>query len=241
MSTFVLVHGSWRDGSVWNRVIDRLQHHGHNAFGPTVAGHGKGVCKQVSHAQSTRSIVDFIVSRDLTDIVLLGHSYGGTIISKVVEVIPERVRRLVFWNGFVLNDGSTLLEAVPPHYRALFEQLAEASPDNTVMLPFSIWREAFINDADLDVARASYEQLSAEPYQQMTEPLDLRKFYTLDTPRSYLNGTEDIALPQGEWGWHPRMSSRLGLYRLVQMPGSHEVIFTDPNGLADKIVEAGRD
>jgi hypothetical protein len=66
-------------------------------------------------------------------------------------------------------------------YRALFEQLAEASPDNSVMLPFSIWREAFINDADLDVARASYEQFSPEPYQQMTEPLDLRKFYTLDT------------------------------------------------------------
>jgi hypothetical protein len=37
---------------------------------------------------------------------------------------------------------------------------------------------------------------------------------------------EDNALPQGaEWGWHPRMSSRLGLFRLVQMPGSHEVIF----------------
>jgi hypothetical protein len=102
----------------------------------------------------------------------------------------------------------------------LFERLAEASPDNSVMLPFSIWREAFINDADLDVARASYEQLS---------------------PRSYLNGTEDIALPPGEWGWHPRMSSRLGLYRLVQMPGSHEVIVSDPNGLADKIMEAGRD
>ena len=109
------------------------------------------------------------------------------------------------------------------------------------MLPFSIWREAFINDADLDVARASYEQLSPEPYQQMTEPLDLRKFYTLDTPRSYLNGTEDVALPPGEWGWHPRMSSRPGLYRLVQMPGSHLVIFTDPNSLADKIIEAGRD
>ena len=174
----------------------------------------------VNRPQSTRSIVDFIVSRDLTDIVLLGHSYGGTIISKVVEVIPERVRRLVFWNGFVLNDGESLLSAVPPHYRALFGQLAEASPDNSVMLPFSIWREAFINDADLDGARASYEQLSPEPYQQMTEPLDLRKFYTLDTPRSYLNGTEDIALPPGEWGWHPRMSRRLGLYRLVQMPGS---------------------
>ena len=71
----------------------------------------------------------------------------------------------------MLNDGESLLAAVPPHHRALFEQLAEASPDSSVMLPFSIWREAFINDADLDVARASYEQLSPEPYQQMTEPL----------------------------------------------------------------------
>jgi hypothetical protein len=49
-------------------------------------------------------------------------------------------------------------------------------------------------------------------------------------------------LPQGaEWGWHPRMSSRLGLFRLVQMPGSHEVIFTNPGGLAEKLIEAGRD
>jgi pimeloyl-ACP methyl ester carboxylesterase len=241
MSTFVLVHGSWHDGSAWSAVIKRLEQLGHTAFGPTVAGHGKGVPKQVSHAQSTQSIVDYVVNYDLTDIVLVGHSYGGTIISKAAEVIADRIRRLVFWNAFVLNDGESMADAAPPHYRALFEQLAAASPDNTVMLPFEIWREAFINDADLDVARWSYAQLSPEPYQQLVEPLDLRKFYTLDTPRSYLNATEDISLPPGEWGFHPRMSSRLGLYRLVQMPGSHELIFSDPDRLADKIVEAGRD
>jgi hypothetical protein len=43
------------------------------------------------------------------------------------------------------------------------------------------------------------------------------------------------------WGWHPRRSSRLGLFRLVQMPGSHEVIFKNPGGLAEKLIEAGRD
>ncbi|MFM1855107.1 MAG: hypothetical protein RLZ83_416, partial [Pseudomonadota bacterium] len=52
----------------------------------------------------------------------------------------------------------------------------------------------------------------------------------------------DIALPQGpEWGWHPRMSSRLGLFRLVQIPGSHEVMFTAPERLAGAIIDAGRD
>ena len=103
------------------------------------------------------------------------------------------------------------------------------------------WRETFLNDADLDLARSAYDKLSPEPYQQIIEPLDLKRFYTLDIPRSYLLGTEDIALPPGEWGWHPRMTSRLGLHRFVQMPGGHELLFSNPNGLADRIIESGRD
>src|SRR5262245_8063831 len=90
MDTFVLVHGSWHDGSAWAPVIQHLESKGHRAFGPTVVGHGKGVNKAVTHAQSVRSIVDFIVEKNLTDVVLLGHSYGGTVISKVVEQIPDR-------------------------------------------------------------------------------------------------------------------------------------------------------
>jgi hypothetical protein len=94
------------------------------------------------------------------------------------------------------------------------------------MLPFVvIWREVFMNDGDMHLARSSHEQFSPGPYRQIVEPLNLQNFYSLDTPRGYLIGSDDIALPPGEWGWHPRMSSRLGLYRLVQMPGSHELIF----------------
>lgn len=241
MTTFVLVHGSWHDGAAWVPVIKHLQSKGHRAFGPTVAGHGKGANTQVKHAQCTQSIVDYIVSNHLTDVVLLGHSYGGTIIAKVAEAIPDRLRRLIFWNAFVLHDGECLNDNVPVHYCALFDHLAKASPDFTVMLPFAIWREAFINDADLELAQWSYEQLSPEPYQPFLDTLDMKKFYSLEIPKSYLNCTEDTALPQGEWGWHPRMSNRLGLFRLVQMPGSHEVIFSNPIGLAEKIIEAGRD
>ena len=76
------------------------------------------------------------------------------------------------------------------------------------MLPFTIWREAFINDADLKLVQFGYSQLSPEPYQPFGQKLDLKKFYSLDIPKSYINATEDIALPQGEWGWHPRMSNR---------------------------------
>ena len=102
MSTFVLVHGGCHDGSAWDGVIRRLNELGHKAFGPTVAGHGIDARKAVSHAESTRSIVDFIVDNGLTDIVLVGHSYGGTIISKVAEEIPESIRRLVFHSAFLI-------------------------------------------------------------------------------------------------------------------------------------------
>jgi len=241
MSVFVLVHGAWHDGSAWEPVARHLEAKGHQTLSPTIAGHGKGAAKNVNHAQCTQSIVDAIAKQSLSNFILVGHSFGGTIISKVAEAIPEKIRRLVFVNGFVLRDGHSLFDEVPPHTVTAFEALAAQSSDGSVMLPYPVWRETFINDADEPTAQRAYAQLSPSPAQPFRDRLDLKKFYALTTPRSYINATEDTALPQGEWGWHPRMSSRLGMFRLVQMPGSHEVMYTNPAGLAEKLVEAGRD
>jgi pimeloyl-ACP methyl ester carboxylesterase len=242
MSTFVLVHGSWHGGSSWKAVIQHLEAKGHQAFSPTIAGYSQGVDKTVNHVQCTQSIVDYIVGQDLTDIVLLGHSFGGAIIAKVAEAIGNRIRRLIFLDAFVLNDGESLRDTLPPHLQALIDELARASDDNTMTIPFELWREAFLNDADLELAQASYAQLLPEPYQPWIDKLDLKQFYALPILKSYLYCTEDNTLPQGEqWGLHPRMSNRLGQFRLVQMPGSHEVMFSTPIGLAEKIIVAGRD
>jgi pimeloyl-ACP methyl ester carboxylesterase len=124
MPTFVLVHGSWHDGSSWNAVIQHLEAKGHQAFAPTTAGHSQGVNKNVNHAQCTQLIVDYIVGQDLTDIVLLGHSFGGAIIAKVAEAIGDRIRRLIFLDAFVLNDGESLRDTLSPHFQALIDELA---------------------------------------------------------------------------------------------------------------------
>ena len=241
MTRFVLIHGSWQSGNAWSETARHLTAAGHTVFTPTIAGHGNDGNKAVNHAQCTQSIVDYVVSHDLRDFALVGHSFGGTIIAKVAEVMPERIRRLVFCNAFVLRDGNSLLDEIPPAYRELFGQLVEQSADDTVMVPFPLWREAFINDADLDLAQSTYASLLPEPYQPFRDKLDMKKFYSLEIPRSFLNCTEDIALPPGDWGWHPRMFGRLGLCRLVQMPGSHAVLLTNPKGLAAKLIEAARD
>jgi pimeloyl-ACP methyl ester carboxylesterase len=241
LPTFVLVHGAWHDGSAWRHTIQHLEAAGHRTFAPTIAGNGKGAARNFNHAQSTKSIVDAIVMKDLRDFILVGHSYGGTIVSKVAEAIPERIHRLVFLVAFILRDGRSLLDEVPPETAEIFRQMAGSSPDDAVMLPFPVFREQFINDVSLEVAQKVYAELTPQPFQPIVDKLDLKKFYSLPTPKSYINCTEDIALPPGEFGWHPRMSNRLGLYRFVQMPGSHEVMYSNPAGLAEKIVEAGRD
>ncbi|GAA3877159.1 alpha/beta hydrolase [Leifsonia kafniensis] len=240
--TFVLIHGAWHDGDLWEPIAGRLRKAGHTVHTPTVAGHGKNAPKDVTHAEGVSSIVDYIVENDVTDFLLLGHSFGGTIISKVAEQVPERIRRLVFWNAFVLENGNSINDESPALYRELMNA---TQVDGTFMLPFPLWREAFIQDATEELARSSYDQLSAEPMSMLETKLDLTRFYELigagALKVSYLNATGDTAMPHGEFAWHPRFSSRLGLHRLVQMEGSHETMFSNPELATTKIIEACRD
>jgi pimeloyl-ACP methyl ester carboxylesterase len=243
VSTYVLIHGAWHDGSCWDEIAHELRAAGHDVHAPTLAGQGRGdVDRSVGHAEAVASAAEAIVGADLRDIVLVGHSYGGTIISKLAELLPERIRRLVYWNAFVLLDGESLDDVQPPHYSEAMHAIAAERGDGAVVLPFPVFREAFMNDADEGFARAIYdERLSPHPMKTLLDPLELKVFPTLEIPRSYLNCTEDAAMPPGPLAWHPRFSSRLGLYRLVQMPGGHEAMFTNPRLSAVKIQEAGRD
>lgn len=109
------------------------------------------------------------------------------------------------------------------------------------MLPFPIWREAFINDADLALATSAYEQLNPHPYKTFTDKVQLSQpLAALPVGKSYVNCLLDVALPHS-LPWHPRLSERLGLFRYITSPGSHEAWFTQPAALAQAIIEAGRD
>ena len=239
---FLLVHGSWMGGSAWDGVRTRLEALGHSVHTPTLAGHGPGAVRQVTHAQVVQSVVDYIANKDLRDFVLVGHSFGGTVIQKVAEAVPDRIRRIVFWNAFVLLDGECLSQHTPAHTAEMFAQLAEASGDGTIMLPFEVFRDLFMNDADLALARQVYDGLFPEFANLFLEKIALPRFFQLPIPKSYLYSWDDHGLPHGEAsGWYPKFGNRLGLFRFVSMPGGHMALFTRPDDLADRIIEAGRD
>ena len=240
----VLVHGAWHYGELWEDVAKPLRAAGHEVHAPTLAGNGKGeIDRTVAHADAVQSAGDYIDRHDLSDFVLLGHSYGGTIISKLAEARPARIRRLVYWNAFVLVDGESIDSVSPPHYSQLMDSIVASGEygPGAVKLPFPVWREAFMNDAPLELANRTYEVTTPHPIRTLTDRLELKTFYDLQIPKSYINCTEDIAMPPGEFAWIPRFPSRLGLCRFLQMPGGHEACFTNPALLAEKIVEASRD
>ncbi|MFC3228076.1 alpha/beta hydrolase [Marinibaculum pumilum] len=241
MGTYVLVHGAWHTGELLEDVAAPIRAAGHEVHCPTIAGNRPGDSKRTGLAEAIASITDYLAEKDLNDVVLMGHSYGGMVITGVADREMARLRRLVYWNAFVPNDGEALNDMVPPHYVTLFDQIAGQSDDNSVMLPFPIWREAFINDADADLAQSAYERLNPHPYATFTDAISLKANPAeMPVAKSYINCTEDTALPHSAT-WHPRLSEKLGLFRLVQTPGSHELSFTDPALLAEKIMLAGRD
>jgi pimeloyl-ACP methyl ester carboxylesterase len=231
--TFVLITGAWHGGWAWRPVAEALRAAGHRALAPTLPGLADG---DDPTRQSLGAVVDHIVAyverRDLRDVTLVGHSWGGYPLTGAAPRLAGRLARLVYWSAFVPADGAGLIDEVPPDYVELFQAQAQASGNNTVALPFEVWHAAFMNDAGEEAARLAHSLMVPHPMQYFTEtvvPLDPA---ALGVPVNYVIATEDVALPPGEWAWTPRFPARLGDVPVIETPGSHEACFTRPAELA---------
>jgi hypothetical protein len=130
---------------------------------------------------------------------------------------------------------------LPAKYTALFAAIAAQRGDGGITLPFSIWQQAFINDADPEIAARAYRTLNPHPIRTLSDRISLNTNPNrMDVAKSYINCTDDISLPQ-DHSWHPRLSQKLGLFRLTQVPGSHELCFSNPPRLAQAILDADHD
>src|SRR5262249_7432649 len=139
--TFVLIHGTWHGGWAWDAVIRELSGKGRRAYAPTLAGHGPGVERLgITHQECVASVVDYIDRRGLEDVVLVGHSFGGTVVQKVAEQLPDRIRRTVFLDALVLKDNERVFDIFPDVFLDTLAPKdgtdpAPASPDDTMPIP----------------------------------------------------------------------------------------------------------
>jgi pimeloyl-ACP methyl ester carboxylesterase len=235
--TYLLVTGAWHGGWAWRPVAERLRHAGHRVLTPTLPGLHDG---DDPRTHSLADVIDFVVelaeARDLHDVTLVGHSWGGYVITGAAPRLSPRLRKLVYWSAFVPAEGRSLYDEVPPAYQQLFDAQSAASGNNSVTLPFEVWQSAFIQDASEDVQRLLHQLLVPQPMQYFTAPVDPIDPASLGVPVTYLLGSDDVALPPGEFGW-ARFAGRLGVAP-VMLAGSHEACFTEPAALAEAILKA---
>ncbi|WP_009480675.1 alpha/beta fold hydrolase [Rhodococcus sp. JVH1] len=239
-TTFVLVHGACHGGWTWRPVAEYLRAQGHRVYMPTLPGLGTEDQRADIHLTDTVDyLIDYVEQRDLTDIVLVGHSWGGFPVSGASIRLATRISRLVYWSAFVPHSGESLIDLCPPAYGDMFRASAAASDDNSVMFPFEVFCAAFMQDASPETQRVLYPLLERQPFHTMNESLDLDEWERLQLPSAYLLSKEDLALPPGEFGWAPRFPDRLPTGSpLIYTPGSHESQLTQPEPLAAALVEA---
>lgn len=173
MTTFVLVHGAWHGGWKWRFVAPILRRAGHEVFTPTLTGLGErahlarpGIDLDL-HVQDVVAVLE---TEDLREVVLVGHSYGGMVVTGVAERCAERIRRLVYLDAFVPENGKCLLDYVE---RAVPERAArfrgEGERTGTVTPPpVATW--GLVNPGQAAFARP---RENPHPFQCLAQPVRL--------------------------------------------------------------------
>ena len=113
--TFVIVHGAWGGGWAFREVDDMLTAQGHKVYRPTLTGQGERVhlaSKDVGLETHIDDVVNTILYEELNDIILVGHSYGGMVVTGVADRIPERISHLIYL------DATTPVKNIYRYYRS---------------------------------------------------------------------------------------------------------------------------
>lgn len=117
MANFVLVHGAWIGGWYWRPIVQALRKLGHEAYAPTLTGLGERIhlmSPSINLDTHIADVVNLIKCEELSDIVLVGHSYGGMVITGVADALPDRIASLVYLDAFVPKNGEALVNFLPP-------------------------------------------------------------------------------------------------------------------------------
>ena len=113
---FVLVHGAWHGGWCWKKVKILLEKQGHSVYTPTLTGLGERshlLNEEIGLDTHIQDIVSVLEYEDLKNVVLVGHSYGGMVITGVAGRVADRLSRLIYLDAFLPENGKALKDYLP--------------------------------------------------------------------------------------------------------------------------------
>ncbi|HEX6553919.1 MAG TPA: alpha/beta hydrolase family protein [Ktedonobacteraceae bacterium] len=238
MATFVLVHGAWHGGWCWQKVIPFLEVAGHEVYAPTLTGlaeRSSELSPDIGLDTHIQDVVGLLQEKHLHGVILVGHSYGGMVITGVVDAVAERIAHLVYLDTFVPHDGESMVDVSPLVIRLLLRKQTQAHGAG-----WSVDSQGTYGMTTEPDRSWVLRSVTPQPLKTLEQPLHLKNPAIVSaTPRTHIECTSGgfffslmrcllapRALPPKEAGWHLR-----------QLPTGHDAMITMPRELADLLLE----
>jgi pimeloyl-ACP methyl ester carboxylesterase len=245
-SVFLLVHGSAHGGWCWRRVADRLARLGHRVLTPTLTGLGERahlLTPDVNLDTHCRDILNVIETEELDDVILVGHSYAGIIISLVADRMPTRLRHLVYLDAQVPQDGESWGDRQSniaiDRIRTALSYSAERNLRTPVMpfsLPFDTARFLGITD-EADIAWVN-RRVTDHPLSTYLQPARLQHSVGNGVARTYVSCTgATLPLFDKAKQWLRTDPE----WRFLTLDACHECMITEPAAVAQIFMDMAAD
>ena len=226
MSTFLLVPGAWLGGWCWRYVADDLRAAGHKVIPATLTGLGERahlLSREIDLHTHISDVVGLFECRDLHSVVLVGHSYGGTVITGVAERVPDRIQRLVYLDASVPRDGESNDTVIGPVMAAQLRAAAVSEGEGWKVPPASYVLQRLSGHPLREWVAA---HLTSHPLKPFTEPVHLSSGDAAALPRAFIQTTQSdlyrgLIARARQAGWYCQ-----------DIGGGHYAMLTEPKAVA---------
>jgi pimeloyl-ACP methyl ester carboxylesterase len=233
MTTYLLVHGAWHGGWCWRQVSRRLRAAGYDVFTPTLTGLGERahlMRPETGLATHVQDILGTLTYEDLYDVVLVGHSYAGMVISGVAEQAAERLAHLAYFDAFVPGDGQALADFQSAGAHERYAELARVKGNGYGLPPFS---RTFGVTREEDLAWMD-SRLGLQPLKTFLDPVRLSSPQARQLPRTYIYCTTPGGAPFEQFANRLRTDND---WRYVEIATGHDAMVTEPEQLSRLLLD----
>lgn len=235
MATFVLVHGTSCGGWVWQKLSPLLRSVGNDVYCPTLTGLSDRkhlLTSGVNLTMHITDIVNLIFYEDLTDVILVGNSYGGMVMTGVATKIPERLKLLVYLDAYLPDDGQSEADLLPGEMFAARQ--ADAAAHGGVIQPPP---PAIFGITDPILEKWVITRMTPHPLATYIEPVPSGDAKSAAIPGIFIHctgnpsTTPDLFAPSAA-------KARTRGWCVNDLKAGHLAMLTDPRGVADILFQA---
>ena len=229
--TFVLVHGSWHGGWCWRRVSDLLEKNGHKVYTPTLTGLGErshlmsGLITLDTHITDVANVIKW---ENLDNIVLVGHSYAGFVVSGVAEKALPSISSIVFLDAFLPDNGQRVVDLAPPELKA---NALKAAERNEVGRPVPPAKTFHVNEKDEAWVDS---KMTPQPTFVSLQPIALTGARDKIAKKTYIRATSS---PSPLFDVYFEKLKSDPSWRTYAVPSGHDVMVDMPERLSEILVE----